>query len=68
MLYQKNKFCVGDTIEIMKPDGSDIQTKVLGIYDSCGNLQQSAPHSKQELHIKLDGAAQDGDIIRALIN
>lgn len=29
---QKNKFCVGETIELMKPDGRNIHTKVLAMY------------------------------------
>lgn len=32
---QKNKFSVGDEIEIMKPDGRDIKTKVLEMYHVC---------------------------------
>lgn len=65
VLCQKNKFCKGDIIEIMKPDGRDIKTKVLGIYSSEGIEQESAPHSKQELHIELNEPAEKGDILRA---
>ncbi|MBO4883159.1 MAG: U32 family peptidase [Lachnospiraceae bacterium] len=32
---QKNKFSVGDEIEIMKPDGRDIKVKVLEMYHVC---------------------------------
>ncbi|MDO4489578.1 MAG: U32 family peptidase [Lachnospiraceae bacterium] len=64
VVEQKNKFCVGDEIEIMKPDGSNPVVKVLGIYDSEGNPQESAPHSRQELHIELDGEAEFYDILR----
>ena len=32
---QKNKFCVGDEVEIMKPDGRDIKVKVLDMYHVC---------------------------------
>ena len=34
---QKNKFCVGDEIEVMKPDGRDIRAKVVCIRDEEGN-------------------------------
>ena len=30
-ISQRNKFCVGDTIEIMKPDGRNIETTVLSL-------------------------------------
>lgn len=52
-ITQKNKFCVGDVIEVMKPDGRDIKVKVESITDEKGNSQDSAPHSKQVLFIKL---------------
>ncbi len=32
---QKNKFAVGDEVEIMKPDGRDIKVKVLEMYHVC---------------------------------
>ncbi|MCQ2499915.1 MAG: U32 family peptidase [Lachnospiraceae bacterium] len=66
VVEQKNKFCVGDVIEIMKPDGSNPLAKVRGIYDSEGNAQESAPHSRQELHLdlELDGELDLYDILR----
>lgn len=53
-LIQKNKFCVGDTIEIMKPDGRDIQVKVLKIEAEDGTAQESAPHACQIIYVTLD--------------
>ena len=61
---QKNKFCVGDVIEVMKPDGRNIEVPVLAIYDADGNEMESAPHPKQELHIKIDAEVMPWDILR----
>lgn len=61
---QKNKFCVGDTIEIMKPDGTDLTAKVLSIRNDDGEEQDSAPHPLQNLHVKLDQRVEEGDILR----
>lgn len=61
---QKNKFCVGDMIEIMKPDGRNVPAKVLAIHDGEGHEMESAPHPKQELHITLDAEAEPWDILR----
>lgn len=61
---QKNKFLVGDSIEIMKADGRNIVVKVEDIRDSEGNFQESAPHSRQELHVKLSQKPCPGDILR----
>ncbi|MDO4619880.1 MAG: U32 family peptidase [Lachnospiraceae bacterium] len=64
VIEQKNKFCVGDKIEIMKPDGRDIEVSVLGIYDDEGNAQESAPHPKQRIHLELSADAEEYDILR----
>ena len=61
---QRNKFSVGETIEVMKPDGSSPAAKVLAIYDGDGNPMESAPHPKQKLYVKLDVAAEPLDVLR----
>ena len=66
-LEQKNKFSVGDRIEIMKPDGTDIPVKVMRIRGEDGKDQESAPHPKQMLSVTLSGGcAESGDVLRAL--
>ena len=62
---QRNKFSVGDTIEIMKPDGTNINAKVLAMYDEQGNEVPSCPHSKQILFAELSESAAKNDIMRA---
>ena len=42
-IEQKNKFSVGETIEVMKPDGGNLAAVVSAIYDEDGNPQESAP-------------------------
>ena len=61
---QRNKFSVGDEIEVMKPDGRDIKVKVSKMMDEEGNEVKSAPHPKQKLKVYLDGQAETGDLIR----
>ena len=63
-IEQRNKFCVGDVIEIMKPDGRNISALVRGIYTEEGESQESAPHPKQVLYIDLDGEVEQYDILR----
>lgn len=62
--YQKNKFSVGETIEIMKPDGRNIETKVLSIKDSEGHEMESAPHPLQILFVSFDTLPEKYDILR----
>lgn len=61
---QRNKFCVGDRIELMKPDGSNIDTKVLALYNEDGEEVESCPHAKQVLYVKLANQAKQYDIMR----
>ena len=63
-IEQKNKFLVGDEVEIMKPDGRNIITKVLNITDEEGNSMESAPHPKQILYVDFGMELDRYDIIR----
>lgn len=63
-IEQRNKFCAGDQIEIMKPDGRDIPVTVLKIEDEEGNSVESAPHPKQVLWLTLSEEADAFDLLR----
>ncbi len=63
-ITQRNKFVTGEEIELMKPDGRNVRTKVLEIFDEEGNLTDSAPHPKQRLYVRLDAPAEVYDILR----
>lgn len=64
IIRQKNKFLVGETIEIMKPDGADVETKVLAIINEGGEEMESAPHPGQKLKVTLDMCGSRYDILR----
>ena len=61
---QRNKFSVGERIEIMKPDGSNPEAEVLEIRDMDGTPMESAPHPQQKLLVKLSCQAERYDILR----
>lgn len=63
-IEQKNKFSVGETIEVMKPNGDNVEVIVKQIIDIEGNEMDSAPHPKQELFIDLGTKLEKYDIIR----
>ncbi|MBO4591694.1 MAG: U32 family peptidase [Eubacterium sp.] len=48
---QKNKFSVGEELEIMIPGGTNQEVIVESILDEYGNEMESAPHPKQELRV-----------------
>lgn len=63
-IEQKNKFSVGETIEIMKPDGRNETAEVESIVNEEGQFQESAPHPKQILYVTLSKPADVYDILR----
>ena len=58
-IMQKNKFSVGDEIEVMLYDGKNLKTKVSRIVDEYGRDVESAPHPKENLKVWLE--VIDGD-------
>jgi putative protease len=63
-IEQRNKFCVGDQIEIMKPDGTDVKATVKSMYNEEGESVESCPHSKQIIYVELSEPAEKYDILR----
>ena len=63
-IEQRNKFSVGESIEVMKPDGANITVPVQRIVDEEGNDMESAPHPKQVLYIDLGQPLAMYDILR----
>ena len=61
---QKNKFSVGDEVEIMKPTGENIVTKVLSMQDEKGVNVDSCPHPGQRITLQTECTLQEYDIIR----
>ncbi len=63
-IEQRNKFCVGDEIEIMKPDGNNVSVTVKGLYTEDGESVESAPHPKQVLYVELSSVPEQYDLLR----
>ena len=43
-IEQRNKFTIREQIELMKPDGTNVEVTVMEIFDENGNKMESAPH------------------------
>lgn len=63
-IEQRNKFSVGEQIEIMKPNGENVTVRVQRITDEDGAELESAPHPKQVLYVDLGVRADLYDILR----
>lgn len=63
-MEQRNKFSLGETIEVMKPDGRNICVEVKKILDEEGRMMESAPHARQKLWIDLGCDLDAFDILR----
>ena len=65
LLEQKNKFCVGDEVEIMKHDGTNEKAVVLDMLDSDLLHIDACPHPKQKFYVNFGTSLESFDIIRA---
>ena len=63
---QRNKFSVGDTIAILRPNKPDFIQPITDMFDHEGARITTAPHPKQRVYIKLDTDAQRYDILRRM--
>lgn len=63
-IEQRNKFSVGDEIEIMKPDGTDVKATVKAMYREDGTSVESCPHSKEIIYLDLSEKPDKFDILR----
>ena len=64
VLEQRNKFLVGDEVEVMRKNGENILATVLEIKDEEGNAMDSCPHPKQKIFVKLSCGVEEFDLIR----
>ena len=63
-LEQRNKFYVGETIEVMKPDGRNISVEVKAITDENGVPMESCQHPTQKIFVNLGIPLSPLDLLR----
>lgn len=61
---QRNKFSVGEEIEVMKPNGDNIVTTVKRMVDENGQPMESCPHPQQVFYVDLGMELDEFDILR----
>ncbi len=63
-IEQRNKFVVGEEIEVMKPSGENVIVTVKRITDEDGNEMESCPHPRQKIYVDLGVELDVFDILR----
>lgn len=61
---QRNKFSVGEEIEFMKPDGTNVFTKVEKMYNEKMEEIESCPHPSEVTYVKCSEAPAKYDLLR----
>ena len=64
VITQRNKFLVGDTLDILPPDGYSFEVKCLSLMNEDGEEVPSAPHPMQRLYMTADKFIPEGSVIR----
>ena len=63
-IEQRNKFSVGEVIEVMKPNGDNIEVTVRRLVDEKGQEMESCPHPQQVFYVDLGIELDEYDILR----
>lgn len=63
-MEQRNKFSVGERIEVMKPDGRNLEVEVRRLTDADGRDMDSCPHPQQVFYVDLGVELDHYDILR----
>ena len=61
---QRNKFSVGEEIEFMKPDGTNVFTKVEKMYNEKMEEIESCPHPSEVTYVKCSEVPEKYDLLR----
>lgn len=62
-IQQRNKFSLGDTLYLLKPQGESVKFTVTQIQNEERESIESAPHPKQQVWLPLPEAAREGMIL-----
>ncbi len=66
-MEQRNKFSVGDEVEIMKPSGENLTVRVQSMLDEYGKPMESCPHPKQTIRVLFSQVPDEMDLIRVSV-
>ena len=64
ILSQRNRFCSGDTLELLIPGEKPISFTVGAMTDAEGTPITACPHPKMEVRLRLPAAAPPGTLLR----
>lgn len=64
VITQRNKFLVGDTLDVLPPDGRSFETRCLRLVNADGEEVPAAPHPMQKLWMTADKFIPAGSVIR----
>ena len=64
VVTQRNKFWVGDTLDVLPPDGNPFLIRCLSLTNAQGERVDSAPHPMEELVLEADRAVPAGSVLR----
>ncbi len=64
IITQRNKFLVGDTLDVLPPGEPSYEISVLGLKNESGEAVDSAPHAMERLTLISDRPVKTGSFLR----
>jgi putative protease len=63
-IRQRNRFVLGDTLEVLSPTQNVVSFPVTKIVNEYGQTQETAPHPNQTLYLDCPYELHEGDFLR----
>lgn len=67
LVEQRNRFSIGDWLEVLQPEGIPFAFRLEKLYDESGNKIQSAPHPQQKVYLELPKPVEPHTLLRRRI-
>ena len=67
-ITQKNKFCVGDELDVLPPSGVPFKINVKELINQRGESVESAPHAMEQLKMPTDVDIPEGALLRKALD
>lgn len=67
-IEQRNRFCLGDSLEVVMPEGAPFEVEVTDLRDEKGAAIEAAPHPQSKVSMQLNRSVVPGSLLRRRSN
>ena len=68
LVEQRNKFSIGDLLEVLSPSGDNVRFRVEKIHTLDGGDRESAPHPQEKLYLSIPLRVEPWSLLRKVLS